>query len=89
MIFPRKSGYQDKRRRFPPSDNEFLNCWTLETNRIFPPCVWEYLNFKGAKLSESRSTTVEVPYFLSKYDPDALRFYLIPIAPETRDLEFS
>jgi methionyl-tRNA synthetase len=32
---------------------------------------------------------VEVPYFLSKYDPDALRFYLTAVAPETRDTEFS
>jgi methionyl-tRNA synthetase len=26
-----------------------------------------------------------VPYFLSKYDPDALRFYLTATASETRD----
>jgi methionyl-tRNA synthetase len=32
---------------------------------------------------------VEVPYFLSKYDPDALRFYLTATAPETRDTGFS
>jgi methionyl-tRNA synthetase len=32
---------------------------------------------------------VEVPYFLSRYDPDALRFYLTATAPETRDTEFS
>jgi hypothetical protein len=32
---------------------------------------------------------VEVPYFLSKYDPNALRFYLTATAPETRDTEFS
>ncbi len=49
----------------------------------------EYLNFKGAKLSKSRGAFVEVPYFLSKYDPDALRFYLTAVAPETRDTEFS
>jgi methionyl-tRNA synthetase len=30
-----------------------------------------------------------VPYFLSKYDPDPLRFYLTATAPETRDTEFS
>jgi methionyl-tRNA synthetase len=30
-----------------------------------------------------------VPYFLSKYDADALRFYLTATAPETRDTEFS
>jgi methionyl-tRNA synthetase len=28
---------------------------------------------------------VDVPYFLSKYDPDALRYYLTATAPETRD----
>ena len=32
---------------------------------------------------------MEVPYFLSKYDPDALRFYLTSTLPETRDTEFS
>jgi len=31
---------------------------------------------------------VDVPYFLSKYDPDALRYYLTATAPETRDTEF-
>jgi methionyl-tRNA synthetase len=52
-------------------------------------CAHEYLNFKGTKLSKSRGAFVEVPYFLDKYDPDALRFYLTATAPETRDTEFS
>ena len=30
-----------------------------------------------------------MPYFLSKYDADPLRFYLTATAPETRDTEFS
>jgi len=51
--------------------------------------VVEYLNFTGSKLSKSRGAFVEVPYFPSKYDPDALRFYLAATAPETRDTEFS
>jgi leucyl-tRNA synthetase len=42
----------------------------------FVPCDHEDLNFKGKKLSKSRGAFVEVPYFLSKYDPDPLRFYL-------------
>jgi methionyl-tRNA synthetase len=45
--------------------------------------------FKGDKPSKSRGTAVEVPYFLTKYDPDPLRFYLTATAPETRDTEFS
>jgi len=32
---------------------------------------------------------VEVPDFLTRYDPDALRFYLTSTAPETRDTDFS
>ena len=52
-------------------------------------CDHEYLNIKGAKLSKSRGTAVEVPYFLRRYDPDALRFYLTAVAPETRDTEFA
>ncbi len=32
---------------------------------------------------------MDVPYFLSKYDPDPLRFYLTATASETRDTEFS
>jgi methionyl-tRNA synthetase len=32
---------------------------------------------------------MEVPYFLSKYDPDPLRFYLTTTAPKTRDTELS
>jgi methionyl-tRNA synthetase len=52
-------------------------------------CDHEYLMFKGGNLSKSRGGAVEVPYFLSKYDPDPLRFYLTATAPETRDTEFS
>jgi len=37
----------------------------------------------------SRGTAVDVRYFLSRYDPDALRFYLTATLPETRDTEFS
>jgi methionyl-tRNA synthetase len=68
-----------------------LYCDGCETDLNLPYDVPanEYLNFKGAKLSKSRGTAVEVPYFLDKYDPDALRFYLTATAPETRDTEFS
>jgi methionyl-tRNA synthetase len=68
-----------------------LYCDNCETDLNLPYDVPanEYLNFKGTKLSKSRGAFVEVPYFLSKYDPDALRFYLTATAPETRDTEFS
>jgi methionyl-tRNA synthetase len=53
----------------------------------FVPCDHEYLNFRGGKFSKSHGATVDVPYFLSKYDPDPPRFYLTTTAPETRDSE--
>jgi len=61
----------------------------VTTRSSFARCIHEYFNFKGGKFSKSRGGAVEVPYFLSKYDPDALRFYLTATAPETHDTEFS
>jgi methionyl-tRNA synthetase len=52
-------------------------------------CDHEYLDFRGGKFSKSRGAFVDVPYFLSRYGPDPLRFYLTATAPETRDTEFS
>jgi methionyl-tRNA synthetase len=68
-----------------------LYCDDCETNLNLPYDVPanEYLNFHGGKFSKSRGGGVDVPYFLSKYDPDALRFYLTAVAPETRDTEFA
>jgi methionyl-tRNA synthetase len=71
----------------------FFRYWRSPTvqseQKAFVPCDHEYLNFKGGKFSKSRGAAVDVPYFLSKYDPDALRYYLTATAPETRDTEFS
>ena len=53
----------------------------------FVPCDHEYLNFRGGKFSKSRGAAVDVPYSLSKYDPDPPRFFLTTTAPKTRDIE--
>jgi leucyl-tRNA synthetase len=53
----------------------------------FVHCDHEYPNFRGGKFSKSRGAFVDVPYFLSRYDPDPLRYYLTATAPETRDTE--
>jgi methionyl-tRNA synthetase len=47
------------------------------------------MNFKGLKFSKSRGGSVDVPYFLSRYEPDPLRYYLTAAAPETKDTEFT
>ncbi len=49
----------------------------------------EYLTLEGRKLSSSRNWAVWVPDYLSRYDPDPLRYYLTEHAPETSDSDFS
>jgi methionyl-tRNA synthetase len=63
--------------------------WRGYGDRVLFACEYECPNFRGGKFSTSRVAAVDVPYFLSKYDPDPLRFYLTATAPETRDTEFS
>jgi len=49
----------------------------------------EFLNMESRKVSGSRGWAVWVPDFLSRYDADALRYYLTANAPETRDTDFT
>ncbi len=49
----------------------------------------EFLNLEGQKFSTSRNWAVWAPDFLSRYDADALRYYLTGNAPEQRDTEFA
>ena len=49
----------------------------------------EYLNFSGFDFSKSRGHGVFLPDFLTRYEPDPLRYYLASIMPETSDSEFT
>ncbi len=49
----------------------------------------EFLNMESRKVSGSRGWAVWVLDVLSRYDPDALRYYLTSVAPETRDTDFT
>ena len=49
----------------------------------------EYLTIEGKKISTSQNWAVWVDEYLSKYDPDPLRYYLIMNNPEKRDSDFS
>jgi methionyl-tRNA synthetase len=49
----------------------------------------EFLNLEGKAMSGSRNWAVWVDDFLTRYDPDPLRYYLTAIAPETRDTDFA
>ncbi len=49
----------------------------------------EFLTIEGRKLSTSRNWAVWLPDYLSRYDPDALRYLLSINMPETADADFS
>ncbi len=49
----------------------------------------QYQTVRGAKASTSRNLAVWVLDFLSRYDPDPLRYYLAVTMPETSDSDFT
>jgi methionyl-tRNA synthetase len=49
----------------------------------------QYINIKGRKSSTSQNWAVWVPDYLSRYDPDPLRYYLAASMPETSDTDFT
>jgi methionyl-tRNA synthetase len=49
----------------------------------------EYLTMEARKFSASRGVGILVRDFLSRYDPDALRYYLVAAGPETADADFT
>jgi len=49
----------------------------------------EFLTIEGRKLSTSRHWAVWLPDYLSRYDPDPLRYLLSINMPETGDTDFS
>lgn len=49
----------------------------------------EFLLLEGKQLSTSRNWAVWLPYYLSRYDPDPLRYFLSAAMPETSDSDFS
>jgi methionyl-tRNA synthetase len=49
----------------------------------------EFLTIEGKKISRSRNWAVYLPDYLSRYDPDPLRYILSINMPETNDSDFS
>jgi len=49
----------------------------------------QFMNLEGQKISGSRNWAVWGRDFLSRYDPDALRYYLTINMPENRDTDWS
>jgi methionyl-tRNA synthetase len=49
----------------------------------------EFLTMEGRKFSSSRNVVIYVGDLLSRYDPDALRYYLTSAGPENQDTDFT
>ncbi|MGH8776921.1 MAG: methionine--tRNA ligase [Jiangellaceae bacterium] len=49
----------------------------------------EFLTMEGRKFSSSRGVVIYVNDFLSRYDPDALRYFIAVAGPETQDTDFT
>jgi methionyl-tRNA synthetase len=49
----------------------------------------EFLTMEGRKFSSSRQVVIYVRDFLSRYDVDALRYYVAAAGPETHDTDFT
>ncbi len=49
----------------------------------------EFLTMEGKKFSSSRGIVIYVNEFLSRYDPDPLRYFLTIAGPENQDTDFT
>jgi methionyl-tRNA synthetase len=49
----------------------------------------EYLTMEGKQFSASRGVGIWVRDFLSRYEPDSLRYFAIAAGPETQDTDFT
>jgi methionyl-tRNA synthetase len=60
-----------------------------ELNLPFEVVSSEFLTMEGRKFSSSRAVVIYVRDFLSRYDVDALRYYVAVAGPETQDTDFT
>ncbi len=71
---------------------EFLKIFSGETgqslNLPYDVPANQFMNLEGQKISGSRNWAVWGHDFLTRYDPDPLRYYLTANMPETRDSDW-
>ncbi|HEU5268982.1 MAG TPA: methionine--tRNA ligase [Jatrophihabitans sp.] len=58
-------------------------------NRPYDVVSSEFLTMEGKKFSSSRNVVIYVGDMLSRYDADALRYYLTAAGPESQDTDFT
>ena len=62
---------------------------SARSNRPYEVVSSEFLTMEGRKFSSSRSVVIYVGDMLSRYDADALRYYLAVAGPENQDTDFT
>jgi methionyl-tRNA synthetase len=70
---------------------EFLRIFSEDEGRLNVPYdipANQFMNLEGRKISGSRNWAVWGLDFLTRYDPDALRYYLTVNMPELRDTDW-
>src|ERR1700710_1515903 len=60
-----------------------------ELDRPYEVVSSEFLTMEGRKFSSSRNVVIYVGDMLSRYSPDALRYYLAVAGPENQDTDFT
>ncbi|MEN4011451.1 MAG: methionine--tRNA ligase [Bellilinea sp.] len=74
------------------TDKQFLEIYAGEDGQslVLPYDVPanQFMNLEGQKISGSRNWAVYARDFLTRYDPDPLRYYLTVNMPETRDTDW-
>ena len=63
------------------AEGSYVLPWQIASN--------EFLNLERQKVSTSRGWVIWLHDILNEFDADAVRYYLISIAPETHDSDFS
>ncbi|HMO16870.1 MAG TPA: methionine--tRNA ligase [Oligoflexia bacterium] len=66
-----------------------LMAYDAQMNLPYDVPANQFLNIEGEKFSTSRGTAVWVRDILEKVSPDALRYYVTSILPETKDSNFA
>ncbi|MFH1789220.1 MAG: methionine--tRNA ligase [Candidatus Altiarchaeota archaeon] len=62
------------------AEGSFSLPWQIASN--------EFLNLEGKKVSTSRGWVIWLHDIIREFNPDAVRYYLLSIAPETNDSDF-
>ena len=66
-----------------------LHAYDRKLNPPNFPCINQFLNLEGQKISKSRGVIIDSRYITEKYGIDPVRFYLTTIMPENHDTNFT